>query len=173
VLTNHHVLFPKKIKATKVHVEFGFDVDTNGGAVNGAPLVGDIGSIEGASEDDWAVVKVTGMDATTPTIDLAHARTPADGDRAYIVQHPQSQRKRLGYVRNMVTEVRAGRVQYMTDTQPGSSGSPVFDERGVLIALHHRGGTPTQEVGKAPVTKNEGIEIARVVAGLTAKGVSV
>src|SRR5262249_45748780 len=30
VLTNHHVLFPKNQVATKVHADFGFDVDASG-----------------------------------------------------------------------------------------------------------------------------------------------
>ena len=54
---------------------------------------------------------------------------PNDGDRAFIVQHPDGQQKRLGFVRNMITAVTDDRVQYLTDTQPGSSGAPVFDAR--------------------------------------------
>ena len=33
-------------------------------------------------------------------------------------------------------------------------------------AVHHRGGTPTQRTGSAPMTKNEGVLISRVIAGL-------
>jgi hypothetical protein len=49
----------------------------------------------------------------------------------------------------------------------------VFDADGKLIALHHRGGTPTQRTGKAPLTKNQGVRISRVVAGLAANGIQV
>jgi V8-like Glu-specific endopeptidase len=66
--------------------------------------------------------------------------------------------------------VTADRVQYLTDTQPGSSGAPVFDAEGRLIALHHRGGTPTQMTGKAPLTKNQGVRISKVHAGLKGLG---
>ncbi len=69
-----------------------------------------------------------------------------------------------------VSAVTADRVQYLTDTQPGSSGAPVFDAEGRLIALHHRGGTPTQMTGKAPLTKNQGVRISKVHAGLKGLG---
>jgi V8-like Glu-specific endopeptidase len=69
----------------------------------------------------------------------------------------------------MITAVTEQTVQYLTDTQPGSSGAPVFDASAKLIALHHRGGTPTQKTGKAPLTKNQGVRISRVVAGLAAQ----
>jgi len=62
-------------------------------------------------------------------------------------------------------------VHYLTDTQEGSSGAPVFDAQGKLIALHHAGGRPQEVAGRAPLKKNEGIRISRIVAGLTAQGV--
>lgn len=173
VLTNHHVLFPAGAKGTTVQADFGFDVDLTGASVNGDSLPGDPGSIDGAPDDDWAVVKVANIPTSIPVINLAKSRTPAEGDRAFIVQHPDGQRKRLGFVRNMITAVSNDRVQYLTDTQPGSSGAPVFDDNATLIALHHRGGTPTQKTGKAPLTKNQGVRIDRVLAGLKARGVRI
>ena len=64
-------------------------------------------------------------------------------------------------------------VHYLTDTQEGSSGAPVFNARGQLIALHHAGGRPQQVVGKPPVKKNEGIRISCIVAGLREQGVDM
>jgi S1-C subfamily serine protease len=170
VLTNHHVLFPEKIKAVTVLVDFGFDVDVNGASLPVVSLAGDTNTIVGdQTDDDWAVVRV----ADIPVIDLANAVVPANGERAFIVRHPKGQQKRLGFVRNMITGVIDQSVQYLTDTQPGSSGAPVFDADGKLIALHHRGGTPTQRTGKAPLTKNQGVQISRVVAGLAAQNVQI
>lgn len=170
VLTNEHVLFPERQKATQVHVDFGFDVDRSGVSLPVASLAGDPASIQGDRADDWAVVRVAGMDAALPVIPLSGALVPGVGARAYIVQHPNGQQKRLGFVRNTISSVGDQYVQYLTDTQPGSSGAPVFDENGNLIALHHRGGTPTQQIGKMPLTKNQGIRISRVLTGLKAKG---
>jgi len=170
ILTNEHVLYPNHAVASAVHADFNFDVDGSGASVNAVSLTGDVASIAGDAADDWAIVKVAGMDAAWPIIDLAGAKPPATGDFTYILQHPSGQRKRLGYVRNMITEVTDRVVHYLTDTEPGSSGAPVFDAAGQCIALHHAGGQPTTIAGKPPVSKNEGIRISRVHAALQAKG---
>jgi V8-like Glu-specific endopeptidase len=75
-------------------------------------------------------------------------------------------------VRNTITEVKAEVVHYLTDTQQGSSGAPVFDSAGKIVALHHSGGSPVSVVGKPPLCKNEGILIARVVSRLVANHVA-
>jgi hypothetical protein len=62
-------------------------------------------------------------------------------------------------------------VHYLTDTKEGSSGAPVFDAEGHLIALHHAGGRPQEIAGKAPLKKNEGIRISRILAGLGGQNV--
>ena len=64
-----------------------------------------------------------------------------------------------GFVRNRVSSVETRRVYYLTDTEPGSSGSPVFNGMGQMIALHRAGGTPQKFTGLPPVKKNEGVRI--------------
>lgn len=173
VLTNHHVLFPMNQRAITVRADFGFDIDAGGASLAVTSLVGNPATIRGESADDWAVIDVPEMNAHWPILPLEGAQAPQIGDATYILQHPGGQQKRLGFVRNTISYVDAGVVRYLTDTRPGSSGAPVFDTAGRLIALHHAGGTPTEVVGKPPVTKNEGIRISRVRERLTAHGVVV
>ena len=170
ILTNEHVLFPKERIATRVFADFLFDIDGNGAALDITSLQGDAATIVGDRTDDWAVIQVAGMDARWPTIDLTSAPAPQAGDAAYILQHPGGHRKRLGFVRNTISDVTAQVVHYLTDTEPGSSGAPVFDAQGRCIAIHHAGGEAQEVVGKPPVSKNEGILISRVLSGLQAQG---
>ena len=92
---------------------------------------------------------------------------------AFIVQHPAGDRKRVAFVRNQITWVDDRVVQYLSDTQTGSSGAPVFDRDGRLIALHRAGGRPQEVAGKQPLRKNEGVRIDRVVAGLKTRGIEI
>jgi hypothetical protein len=171
ILTNHHVLYPNGEAATKAVADFGFDVDEKGASLAVTSLRGDIGTIKGEDADDWAVIRVADMRPEWPVIALDGAPAPNVGDLAYILQHPQGQKKRLGFVRNKITDVSDSVIRYLTDTEQGSSGAPVFDPQGRVIALHHLGGLPVKVVGKPPVAKNEGVRISRVLARLKAEKV--
>ncbi len=113
------------------------------------------------------------MDAGWPIIKLSDAVDPELHTPAYIIQHPEGQSKRIGFVRNQVADFTDRVVHYLTDTQEGSSGAPVFNGDGKLIALHHAGGRPQQIPGRSPVKKNEGIRIARILTALQQQGVVI
>jgi hypothetical protein len=167
LLTNWHVLHVRGVKATAVTVEFGFEDDGKDGGLASTAIACDVSTIEGAAADDWAVIKVvTPLTSAIPIIKLSEAVLPVDNAPAFIVQHPGGQRKRVAFVRNQITSFDDQVVQYLSDTQTGSSGSPVFDDQGRLVALHHAGGRPQEVAGRPPVRKNEGIRIPRVVSGL-------
>ena len=171
VLTNHHVLRPESLKATRIDAFFGYEQDANGVEPTATPLAADLASIVSEQADDWGVIRVPGIGDEWPILDLSAAGVPKEGEGAFIVQHPKGGRKRIGFVRNTITEVTPKVVHYLTDTQQGSSGAPVFDSAGKIVALHHSGGTPVTVVGKPPLCKNEGILISRVVDRLAANQV--
>lgn len=60
--------------------------------------------------------------------------------RVSIVQHPQGRRKEVAMHSNQIERIHRNVVRYTTDTEPGSSGSPVFNSQWDVIALHHAGG---------------------------------
>jgi V8-like Glu-specific endopeptidase len=176
LLTNWHVLHKESdgTRATAVTAEFGYEDDGKGGGLAATVIPCDVASIVTSQADDWAIIRATqALEDAWPVVKLSKAAEPSQGSSAYIIQHPGGDRKRVGFVRNQVSAFDDRVVHYLTDTQEGSSGSPVFDSMGRLIALHHAGGRPQQVVGKAPVKKNEGIRISRVVAGLAAQHVEV
>jgi V8-like Glu-specific endopeptidase len=112
------------------------------------------------------------MPDTIPTLKLSEPATPIHQEPAFVIQHPGGARKRVAYVRNQITDVDDRVVQYLSDTQDGSSGAPVLNEAGRLIALHRAGGVPQEAAGKLPLQKNEGLRISRVVQGLEKAGIA-
>jgi V8-like Glu-specific endopeptidase len=55
-------------------------------------------------------------------------------------------------------------VHYRTPTEPGSSGSPVFDDQWRLVAIHHKGSSNLPKLNGKPGTyeANEGINILAI-----------
>lgn len=162
LLTNWHVL----VGATDVTAEFHYERDGTNQPLKTVAVPCDAKSIVTDEADDWGVIRVAAaLDDLIPIIPVEDIE-PKVKQATFIIQHPNGHYKSLGYVRNTIAMVNDRVVHYLTDTQEGSSGAPVFDGAGRLVALHHAGGRPQTVVGKPPVSKNEGIRIGRVRAAL-------
>jgi S1-C subfamily serine protease len=126
-----------------------------------------VDKIVGDAKHDWAVVR---LDTPVDRAPLALG-TPFDvgiDDTVVIIQHPTGAFKQFALEPLAIRHVDADRVQYVADTQQGSSGSPVFNVRMQVIALHHAEAELTVDVQGKPETvwRNEGIRIERVMKGL-------
>lgn len=58
---------------------------------------------------------------------------------ANIIQHPGGDPQQVALRDNKVVNSLEHFIHYEADTQPGSSGSPVFNDQWQLVALHHSG----------------------------------
>ncbi|MDC0744851.1 trypsin-like peptidase domain-containing protein [Polyangium mundeleinium] len=163
LVTNHHVLPDRDIAAgAKVHFNYQKTADSRDAAVEELPLDPDA-FFATSREDDCTIVKVKGDPSTRwGAIELQPTRIRID-DRVNIIQHPGGDQKQLSFFHNLVAYVGEGRVQYLTDTLPGSSGSPVFDKEWRLVAVHHSGGWIPEPGSKDRFFRNEGILVDRVV----------
>lgn len=61
------------------------------------------------------------------------------GEHVNIIQHPGGEPKQLALRENQLVDLLEDFVHYETDTAPGSSGSPVFNDQWEVVALHHSG----------------------------------
>jgi endonuclease G len=170
LLTNHHVLFdPTDTPAIAVEAWLHYELDVMGHPREHVMVPCRAKTIVGDKTHDWAAIRVGApLPVGVPTLDLAGAGTVAAADRVYIIQHPNGGMKKIGMHHNVVRYANEDVVQYWTDTGPGSSGSPVFNERWELVALHHRwleAGPPG-----AREYRNQGRRITRVTEGIAAAG---
>ena len=164
VLTNHHVLSPRKQKCIAASIEFNYEDDAAGQKLATIVAPGDVASIRSDPADDWGVITVAPPAGVVPLDLAANVASPIAAERAFILQHPDGDPKRLAFVRNRIASIADRCVHYLTDTKGGSSGSPVFDARGKLIALQRAGGEPQKLAGADPVKKNEGVRLDVIAA---------
>lgn len=92
---------------------------------------------------DFAILR---LPAIAPNVDRKSLRQrnfpirkrpdQALGTRVNVLQHPNGDPMRLGFRDNYVVTGTKDLLTYLTDTDHGSSGSPVFDDAWTVAALH-------------------------------------
>lgn len=91
-----------------------------------------------------------------------------------IIQHPGGQRKLISIRKNLLVARTPRTLLYETDTEVGSSGSPVFNDDWEVVALHHYGEPFLEQVDaqgrRFPVEVNEGVRCSALVADLVRRG---
>jgi len=98
-----------------------------------------------------------------------HLRLPSPNrSRVYIIGHPQGGTLSFSVQNNKLLDHEAPIVHYHAPTEPGSSGSPVFNPQWKLIAIHHAGGMKLRKLhGKAGTYRaNEGLWIQSIIEAL-------
>ncbi len=118
ILTNHHVLHDEGGSPVKqVDIWFNYELDAAGKSRDVDSYEGDVASIVGDRDHDWAIVRTRKpFKAGYPALSLRPSKPVRKGDFVYIVQHPQGRPKKIGLLHNEVVNVTQDRVQYLTDT---------------------------------------------------------
>lgn len=173
LLTNHHVLHDwdnGEAPPTSVLTEFGYELDINGKLRTPIQVPCDVTTIRGEREHDFAVIEIsTTMPPDAATLLLSPDVTVDVDSRVNIIQHPLGLPKKLALAHNLVRSVTEDVVQYWTDTEAGSSGSPVFDDDWRVVALHHQWVESPPDEGTA--YRNQGRAISKVIERMTALGI--
>ncbi|MCB1218478.1 trypsin-like peptidase domain-containing protein [bacterium] len=168
LMTNHHVINDDTDLA-KSYVEFNYERTWNGGSSRVTRFQLSRTVYHSDRELDCTVVSVEGAPGQRfGFIDLEESAQTFTNDYVSIIQHPLGSYKQIGLTDNKVASVHRHYVQYTTDTEPGSSGSPVFDQDWRIVALHHAGGDLLNGDGQRYFI-NEGININHIRAWLQGK----
>jgi V8-like Glu-specific endopeptidase len=172
LLTAHHNLWANETgRADQVQVIFDFERSLEGPDKDVSVYDANPERFAGDAEADWAILKLDSPQLKRPVAPLAN-RPITKGDRVAIIQHPGGQPKQVAFHNNLVTFADDRRIQYVVDTMPGSSGSPVFDAEWKVGAVHTRGGH-LPEPGNDTVYRNQGTPIHRARAGMLERGITI
>jgi endonuclease G, mitochondrial len=168
LLTNHHVLSDADT-ARRSFIEFDYQDGIGGTPLTPTKLTFAPGRFFIADRRlDFALVAVDadpGQLVTFGFNKLTGAQgTVLIGEYVTIVQHPRGEKKQIVLRENKVIDLPELAVNYSADTEPGSSGSPVFNNQWEVVALHHASVPTTGNEQYAYL--NEGIRISRILAFL-------
>lgn len=153
VITNEHVLFYKDKRAQQVEAWLGYERG------NGQHDVVECSAetILVNKEADIGLLRLKRPLATPP---LRWTDQVKLEDKIAIVQHPLGTLKKVAF--HTVVQVSDERLHYLADTDLGSSGAPVLDQYGRVVAVHHA--TTTVTIGGKQVVVNVGIRASYAAA---------
>jgi endonuclease G, mitochondrial len=150
LLTNWHVLHNEE-EAADSAVEFDYQIDRFGNPLTVerfglAPKVLFLND----KELDFALVAVNELSERGKNISAygfcplikEEGKITQGLDCLNIIQHPRGEMKQIVIRENKVVDLPENNdniAHYEGDTEPGSSGSPVFNDQWEVIALHHQG----------------------------------
>ncbi|MFD7967298.1 trypsin-like serine peptidase [Streptomyces clavifer] len=155
LMTNHHV-FPDETFAQRCFLEFNAQVTIENIPDVAIRLELDPGTFFSADERlDYALVAVSpGADGRLPGDAFGWNRLSVQlgklvvGEAVNVIGHPSGRLKEIA-LRDNALQVRLDDfLHYRTDTEPGNSGSPVFNDQWEVVALHHSGVPKTDAQGR-------------------------
>ena len=150
LLTNYHVLESPNIPGDKkeenapnVELCFGFTSTAEGGEAEGEvfKLAAENPIVESSNDEelDFVLLRVENKIKTAEGIKPLTYKPGAPADTSLnIIQHPNGGPLMFAFSSNGVTGTYDdGKIQYTNKAAGGSSGSPCFNDKWDLVALHH------------------------------------
>lgn len=155
LLTNHHV-FPDVEAAHRAFVEFDAQVTIDNTPEPAKRFRLDPDTFFVADQDlDFALVLVNADAAgrlagetfgwNRLSVQLGKL---VIGESVNIIGHPRGRLKEISIRENRLENRWDDFIHYRTDTEPGSSGSPVYNDQWEVTALHHSGVPKTDSQGR-------------------------
>ncbi|MFA4869582.1 MAG: trypsin-like peptidase domain-containing protein [Pedobacter sp.] len=168
-MTNYHVL-NNRDHCSSARVIFDFEMDIYGETKKSKSFqIDSTGPWLTSPVHDKDVAVFCLIDDTALSVYGFLKLEPVEVDKndfVNIIQHPGGGMKQISLYHNIVTHSDTRVIQYLTDTLKGSSGSPVFNSRWQVAALHHSGGNRKPGESDLPdgiKSRNEGIHINGII----------
>lgn len=147
MLTNQHV-FPDAASAAASRVEFDHELDRLGFPRPTTTFAFDPGRffvVDPALDMTLVAVNPRPLRGAGRLADYGWLRLSCEvgkinvGEAITIIQHPNGRTKQVAMRENRLLDITADHLTYESDTAPGSSGAPVFNDSWQVVALHHSG----------------------------------
>ncbi|HYI10870.1 MAG TPA: serine protease [Thermoanaerobaculia bacterium] len=164
LITNAHVLSPNG--AQTLHQD---DAIVSFESLDGGQQAYTIAEILYSSPPDQLDATVALLDRPVDGVSLPPVApalpTKASPTRLYVIGHPHGGTLSFSIDDNLLLDYDERFVHYRSPTDPGSSGSPVFNRIWSLVALHHAGGMDMRKLNNEPGTypANEGIALKTII----------
>ena len=167
IMTNHHVI-PGPAAAPPCAFQFNYQLDRQ---LKPTPVRAARAKPDGLFYTnpalDVTLVEALDVPAGVAPLTLARLRVQKE-ERVNIIQHPGGHYKKISMQNNFVAYADAQVIQYLTSTEPGSSGSPVFNNDFVVVGIHHSGGELPEPGGDQVYLRNAGSSMIAVLDDLQA-----
>ena len=175
VITNHHVINARmdnepdasvedlKLQAKETVVLFDFNADSMEGNKSAT-----LELVAWDAQLDYAVIRIPSSGRTSLRCVEKIVEPKNDSIAVNIVQHPGGRSKRYGIRNNLISASTATELSNFTDTESGSSGSPVLNDQWQVVALH-RASMYVSEVqfqGKTTAYINIGTHISLILGDI-------
>ncbi len=142
IMTNHHVI-DSRLRAEDADYQFFYQLDLNNNPMRVNTCQAKRGGLfyknprEGGL--DFTIIELETTPENVKPLNLKSDRVRKN-DRVVIIQHPRGEYKKISMQNNFVEYADGRVVQYLTTTDKGSSGSPVFNDDFFVVGIHHSGG---------------------------------
>ncbi|MCY7330145.1 MAG: serine protease, partial [Saprospiraceae bacterium] len=146
IFTNQHVI-PSADIAKTTQVEFNYELDTAGKVRARTIYQLDASDFTASPSDQLDFARVRVIDRPDAPlnqwgfVEFDPETILSVGDAVTIIQHPNGEDKQIALSANEVISIWDQYIFYTTDTDLGSSGSPVFNQDWRVVAIHHAGKT--------------------------------
>ena len=141
-MTNNHV-FESKDDAANAVLQFNYELNADGSPAGRDEWRCDPADMFRTNPClDYSIVRVKKKEQNAGDVwgylNLRHGSSVARNQRVNIIQHPRGRFKEIVFRDNPIKTVTDEFIQYLTDTDRGTSGSPVFDDWFNVVALHNQ-----------------------------------
>ncbi len=139
VMTNNHVIGSAN-QAVGSEFVFFHELEPSGQTAQAVTMRAKVDGHFYTNPDlDFTIVELAELPAEVEPLNLLAAPVRRD-ERVNIIQHPGGRYKKISIQNNFVAFGNRTVIQYLTATEPGSSGSPVLNDHFEVVGIHHSGG---------------------------------